>query len=308
MTQAQREAAYAAIARPSGTFSMVAIDQRESLRTMLSAVRPEPVTDRDLVEFKLDVARHLSPHASAMLLDEPYGLAPITSLGVLERSCGLIAAADALVQEPGGIVEATSLDRAAATAGKDAGAAALKILVLWFPDRGRDERQRLVDDFVALAHSYGLLALVEGVVRPAPTGPHKAGDPWLSEDAIVTAASELCAVRPDVYKGEVPTHGKGSPERIEALARDLTAAVDGPWVVLSQGVDPDDFPAGVEATAKGGASGFLAGRAIWSPALHTARPADYLAIEAPKVLDELGRIVDAHARPWQEALDARTRG
>lgn len=304
---AERDRAYGAIARPSGAFSMVAIDQRESLRTMLSAVRPSPVLDRDLIEFKLDVARHLSPHASGLLVDEPYGLAPIVSAGVLDPACGLIVAVDSLVQEPGGIVEATSLDRVAAAAGTTAGAVALKILVLWLPDRARDERQRLVDDFVGLCRSTGLLALVEGVVRPATSGPHGPGDPWLGEDAIVVAAAELCAARPDVYKGEVPTHGRGSPERIEALARDVSSAVDGPWVVLSQGVDPGDFPTSVEATAKGGASGFLAGRAIWSPALRAAQPTDYLAEDAPRVLDELGRIVDTHARTWQQALDARTR-
>ena len=73
-----------------------------------------------------------------------------------------------------------------------------------------------------------------------------------------------------------------------------------PWVVLSQGVDPDRFPAAVEAACRGGASGCLAGRALWSAAVGDDDPAPAVrTVSAPR-LDELGRIVDAHGRPWRE--------
>ena len=45
-----------AIARESGTFAMVAMDQRESLRTMLAEHHPAPIEDAQLVRFKLAVA------------------------------------------------------------------------------------------------------------------------------------------------------------------------------------------------------------------------------------------------------------
>ena len=57
-----------AIARETGTFLMVAMDQRESLRTMLAEHRPPPVTDEQLVGFKLAVARELGPLASGFLI------------------------------------------------------------------------------------------------------------------------------------------------------------------------------------------------------------------------------------------------
>jgi sulfofructosephosphate aldolase len=52
-----------ALARENGTFLMVAMDQRESLRTMLAAHHPPPIHDAQLVRFKLAAARELAPYA-----------------------------------------------------------------------------------------------------------------------------------------------------------------------------------------------------------------------------------------------------
>ena len=49
-----------AIARPSGTFLMVAMDQRESLRTMLAAHHDDADKAR-LTRFKVAVAEELGP-------------------------------------------------------------------------------------------------------------------------------------------------------------------------------------------------------------------------------------------------------
>jgi sulfofructosephosphate aldolase len=70
--------------------------------------------------------------------------------------------------------------------------------------------------------------------------------------------------------------------------------------VLSQGVDPADFPAAVEAACKGGASGMLAGRAVWTATLADADPTELLRTRSVSRLQELGAIVDAHGRPWTD--------
>src|SRR6266498_2491581 len=93
-----------ALARDSGTFVMVAMDQRESLRTMLTD-HGHDATDERMARFKLAVARELAPHASGFLIDRDHvdAVAPFVPHG-------LILAVDRLVQPPGGIVEDTSLD------------------------------------------------------------------------------------------------------------------------------------------------------------------------------------------------------
>jgi sulfofructosephosphate aldolase len=285
-----------ALARPSGTFLMVAMDQRDSLRTMLSAHHPD-VDDARMTRFKLAVARELGPYASGFLIDRHYGYDRLVAERLLPPTCGLILAADTLDQRPGGAVEDTDLDGGVDAAGARAnGVVALKLLLVWRDDSERTRRVETARRFVELAGTHGLLSVLEPVVR-GPEG-------FDREDAIVEAATELGAVGCDLYKCEVPTHGAGEPEEITAWSRRIDAAVPCPWVVLSQGVDPARYPAAVEAACRGGASGMLAGRAVWTATLPADDPTALLREHSVPRLRELAAIVDAHGRPWREKAAA----
>jgi sulfofructosephosphate aldolase len=282
-----------ALARDSGTFLMVAMDQRESLRTML-AEHGHDATDERIVQFKLAVTRELSPHASALLVDSEYGwFDRIVSERLVAPSCGLIMAVDALDQQPGEIVEDTSLDETVDVAGAaEAGVVAIKLLVIWRDDAERARRVEMSNAFAELARTHGLLSVLEPVVRGS--------DGFDREGAIVEAAAELSVTGCDLYKCQVPLAGKGDPDEITRWAREIDAATVCPWVVLSQGVDPADFPAAVEAACKGGASGMLAGRAVWTATLGADDPMRLLREQSVPRLEQLAAIVDEHARPWRE--------
>jgi sulfofructosephosphate aldolase len=271
-----------AIARKSGTFAMVAMDQRESLRTMLLE-HGKQATDAHVERFKLGVACELAPHASGFLIDKDHveGVEPFVDHG-------LILAVDRLVQEPGGVVEDTSLDEDVDLV---PGVVALKLLVIWRDDERRPERVALSRRFVELATRHGLLSVLEPVVR----GPEDE-----REDAIVEAARELGAIGPSLYKCQVPLYGRGDAGEITERAKRIDAALPVPWVVLSQGVDPDDFPQAVRAACGAGASGFLAGRALWTNTLGADDPQALLRTESAQRLQQLAAIVDAHGRPWPE--------
>jgi sulfofructosephosphate aldolase len=269
-----------AIARPSGTFAMVAMDQRESLRTMLRE-HGHDASEARVARFKEAVARELAPYASGFLIEGDH-------LGTVAPHVphGLILAVDVLDQEEGAAVEDTTLDE---DARPPASVVALKLLVIWRDDERRAERVELSRRFVELADSHGLLSVLEPVVR------HEDRE-W----AIVAAAAELGAVLPSLYKCQVPLEGKGDPEAIARHARDIDAALPVPWVVLSQGVAADDFPAAVEASCRGGASGFLAGRALWTSTLAADDPTELLRSQSIPRLQQLAAIVDEHGRPWRE--------
>jgi sulfofructosephosphate aldolase len=271
-----------ALARPSGTFLMVAMDQRESLRTMLREHGQKPAEER-VARFKRAVASVLAPHASGFLIDREHldSVAPFVPHG-------LILAVDRLAQEPGGLVEDTSLEEDVDITD---GVVALKLLVVWRDDAERERRVETSRRFVELARAHGLLSVLEGVVR--------ADD---RERAIVEAAVELAAVGPDLYKCEVPLHGRGDPDEIERRARAIDAELACPWVVLSQGVEPDDFPAAVAASCRGGASGMLAGRALWTSVLTADDPTALLRERSVPRLRELADIVDRHGTPWRHKL------
>jgi sulfofructosephosphate aldolase len=285
-----------ALARPNGTFLMVAMDQRESLRGMLAEHHSEPIEDDRLVRFKLAVARELGAHASGFLIDRQFGFDEVVGRHLLPEICGLVLAADAIVPEAEGPVGDTELDpeldaeRAAA-----AGAVALKLLIVWRDDRDRPRRLETARRFVETAAAAGLLSVLEGVVRAAP-----GENDFDREAAIVGAARELASLGPSLYKVEVPLHGRGDPAELERRCGEIDEVVDCPWVVLSSGVEPEDFPGAVQAACRAGASGILAGRALWRGTLAADDPTDLLRRQSVPRLQTLGAIVDRHGRPWRE--------
>jgi sulfofructosephosphate aldolase len=297
MTRADR---YTALARPSGAFAMVALDQRVSLETMfeaagLSADEPE------LDAFRMEALRAVLPHASAVLLEKGF-----LSRGGFEElkgsSCGRIVAVDVLRQVRGHPVQDSNLDVDAVPLAVSLGAHALKLLVVWTPGQDNGRRIATVHAFIAAAHEHGVLALVEGIVQADPS----TGGPASPEEYL--RASVAFAEGCDVYKAQVPIHGGGDGASVTALAHELTDALAMPWVVLSTGVKPEDFEGAVAASCRGGASGFLAGRAIWAPALNAEHRASYLDDVSVPRLDRLCAIVDAEGRPWSEAFTGPANG
>ena len=97
------------------------------------------------------------------------------------------------------------------------------------------EQVELARSFVKLAHEKAMVAIVEGIVR----GPSDGVRPSAAD--LVDAAAQL-SVDADIYKAEVPIHGGGDLASIEAVSRDISSAVDCPWVVLSAGVPAERFP------------------------------------------------------------------
>ncbi|HET8777000.1 MAG TPA: aldolase, partial [Candidatus Limnocylindria bacterium] len=199
----------------------------------------------------------------------------------------------------GGAVDDTRLDRGVdLDAARERGAVAAKLLVIWKPDRSAESRAELVGEFLGHARDAGLAGIVEGVVRP-PAGVDEKD--WTErEDALLEATRELGALRPDIYKAQVPFSGRAPAADIAERCRRMTDVLPCPWVVLSAGVNLEDFATSVEGACRGGASGFLAGRAVWRDAL-TADPEPVLRERSVPRLQRLGEIVDAFARPWTDA-------
>ncbi|TDP98336.1 MULTISPECIES: hypothetical protein [unclassified Leifsonia] len=286
-----------AIARPSGGLAMVAMDQRESLRHMFDLAGAGRPADDVLIRFKLDVAEALGPLASGFLIDRHYGFEAVRD--ALPAETGLILAADALTQEDGGPVEETALDEVVLDQTDLAGVSALKLLVIWRRDAKREQRVRLVERFVAECRTRGVLSVLEPVVRATPEE-LDAGN-WDLDVAIREAAEELSPLGQSLYKVQVPMSGTGDEAAQRDASEKLNASITGPWVVLSQGVDRPAFLPAVEAACQAGASGFLAGRALWSDVVgRDDVPSALRELSVPR-LEALIEVVDREARPWREA-------
>jgi sulfofructosephosphate aldolase len=155
----------------------------------------------------------------------------------------------------------------------------------------------LIAEFVTLARDRGALALVEGIVME---GTHESVS---AEDFL--RATAAVARGADVYEAQMPTHMGADDVSITALASEMSAVIPCPWVVLSNGVPAARFPSALTAACRGGASGFLAGRAVWGPAAAD----EVAALDGPcrSALHELRLVAALEARPWWKAVpgDAR---
>ena len=86
--------------------------------------------------------------------------------------------------------------------------------------------------------------------------------------------------------------GKGTQQELLAASQKLNEHIAMPWVILSSGVDDKLFPRAVSVAMQAGASGFLAGRAVWSSVIGLPDTELMLRdISVPK-LQRLGEIVD----------------
>lgn len=277
------------ISRPGGGFAMLAVDQREAMRLMFAASgHPKPIADSVLTDFKVAATRILSPYASAVLADKQFCLDQIVSQGAVAESCGLIVAADHFVPGNGIPVDSVEIDKAVDPhKARQMGAKAMKLLVLWREDEPAQTRLAMVEEFVQRCRSAGLISIIEPVVRPP-----RCGWEFDKESAIVAAAAELGGTGADLYKAEMPLGGKGDEQTLLTACRKLNEQMKMPWVILSSGVDADIFGRAVRIAMKAGASGFLAGRAVWASVIGAQDPQTMLRdISVPR-LQRLAEIVD----------------
>jgi tagatose 1,6-diphosphate aldolase/sulfofructosephosphate aldolase len=290
------------IADDNGVFSIIAMDQRNTLRRMFTAVGLEG-TDDELRSAKADVARALTPVASGMLLDPTYGVPAVTDAGALAPACGLLIAAEPSVRNTFNGEPRTHRDPALnARWVLEQGGDAVKFFVQLRADRQAPapgepdlvaEALDACRDVIADCRAEGTPSVVENLVYPLP-GEDLSGKK--REDAIIEAARALTELNADLLKLEYP----GSPEGCRRLA----AVLDRPWAVLSAGVPFEEFTEVLKiAFDDGGASGFIAGRSIWRESLQLsgAGRQDFLNTVARTRLDALLTVAVDRARPWRQA-------
>ena len=112
----------------------------------------------------------------------------------------------------------------------------------------------------------------------------------------------------DILKMEFPLDCNAEPDETiwVAAVQELDAACTVPWTLLSAGVGFDIFLQQAKVACAGGASGVVAGRAIWGDAL--ALPdqpqEEWLATAGRERMARLTAVCAGLGRSWQARLDA----
>lgn len=280
------------LATPDGVFAMLALDQRESLRAYLTAAGADD-SDAAIIGFKRSALEDLGRRASAVLLDLDFGIPALDQADPDALAGGLILAADRLVQDDHGTIVDTDLDeRVDAALVERTGALALKLLLIWDTDAERRAALRLLTQrFLKRCRELGVLSVVETLMTMHARTRARATDGGHLYEEMAADVADLGI---DVYKTEVPGDPTGPLSVVTERARAITALLPCPWVLLSNGVAPEEFATIVDAVCAGGASGFLAGRAVWRPALGAAGYEPTRGAAAR--LDDLIALVTDHGR------------
>ncbi|MDX6337400.1 MAG: hypothetical protein QOG05_4740 [Streptosporangiaceae bacterium] len=289
------------IATDSHVFSIIAMDQRNTLRRMFTAVGLD-ASDDDLRTAKADVARVLTPAATGLLSDPTYGVPAITEARALAPTCGLLVAAEPSERRTYHGEPRTHRDPDLdAQWVLDQGGDALKFFVQLRADRpapGPGEPDLVAETLAVCAEiirdcrDTGVPVVIENLVYARP-GEDLRGQ--ARENSIIEAARALNDLDIDLLKLEYP----GSPEGCRRLADIL----DRPWAVLSAGVPFEQFTDIIRIAAdEGGASGFIAGRSVWREvvSLTGQQRHEFLTSVALPRLERLIDVAAHSARPWTE--------
>jgi tagatose-1,6-bisphosphate aldolase len=291
-----------ALADSSGVFSIVAMDQRNTLRRMFAAAghAAEPA---DIRQAKVDVAAALTPLASAILLDPTFGVPAVREAQALSAGCGLLIAT-----EPEDRGNYHGEPRTHRDPARDAawvaslGGDAVKFLIQLRTGRPRApgepditaEVLDVVRAVVADCRAAGVPSVVENLIYQLPGEADLS--PGRRADVIIESARALDDLGVDLLKLEYPGSAKA--------CRRLAEAVTGPWAVLSAGVAFEEFQEVLRISCdEGGASGFIAGRALWKEAvaLDGRERTEFLQNVSRARLEDCLQAVAGRARPWREA-------
>ena len=271
-----------AVSNARGTIAAAAMDQRGSLKKALAKASGSEVSDGMMEEFKGAVTEVLTPHASAILLDPQWGLAPSRQRSA---NAGLLLAYEKSGYDntrPGrqpDLLPHWSVRRL-----KEAGADCVKLLIYYTPFDSADintEKHAFVERIGDECRTNDLPFFLEFVGYDPAGGDEKGLDfarikPQVVAGSMAEFTKERYGV--DVMKVEVPVNmkfvsgsrshaGADAYTRDEALAhfRAAAAVATRPFIYLSAGVSNAEFTESLELAAESGVSwaGVLCGRATW---------------------------------------------
>lgn len=310
------------LAGPDGRFRMLAVDQRPPIFQLIArahGIAPDAVAYDEVCAVKRMLVETLAPHADAALLDPNFAYP--AAIDALPPRTGLIVTLeDHRVEETPAGRRSRSIPGWDVGRIKRLGADGVKLLAWYRPDADPAVRAHQHDYVRAVGQdcaAHDIPFILELLVYPfqGSVGHHAdyAEDPAKQARLVIESVRQFAAPEygVDLFKLECPVPASaladaGTKAAFAALAE---ATAGRPWVMLSAGAPPDRFARVLELAYEAGASGFLAGRAIWWQAMQdwpdAARCRARLGDEAVPYLAALSTLTGRLAR--QVALPAPDR-
>lgn len=298
-------------AQPDGTFAMLAMDQRGSLKQAMNPAAPESVHFNEIIALKRDVIGVLSPLASAVLLDVEYGYGPCVASDTLSGQSGLLLALERTGYDGDPTARRTLLlDDWSVERTAKAGANGVKLLVYYHPDAANcREQETVVAEVARQCREWELPLFLEPLhysldrsVKSVPNAERRR--------VVIETARRLVPLGVDVLKAEFPLNVAESQDQAEwaDACAELSATCAVPWVLLSAGVDFETYLAQVAVACEAGASGILCGRTVWKETtqLDELTRMHFLQTTAGDRFRRLAALVSECARPYTDFYPGTT--
>ena len=302
----------------NGRFKMTAVDQRPPIKAAIAKHHgTEEAPYADVAGFKRLLIETLQDRSTALLLD-PHFAIPV-GLPALSPEKGLIVTLeDSLFEDTGKGRRSSEIDDWSVEKIKRMGGDAVKVLAWYRPDAD-PEINRHQQDFTKrigeACAKYDIPFLFELLVFPLDSDAHQTKDyvemQGKRSDDVLRSVEEFA--KPDygvdVFKlespvaaAEVPGVGEGDWEGVQEIFDEMGRLAGRPWVMLSAGASKPAFRKIMTHAYRAGASGYLAGRAIWLDAFGHFPDWDRMRAdltgEAAAYMDDLNALTDAEATPW----------
>jgi tagatose 1,6-diphosphate aldolase len=248
------------------------------------------------------------------LLDPIYGAGQAIASGLLPGQTGLLVSAEKTGYSGTGTARITELlpDWSVKKI-KQMGASAVKLLLYFRVDLKEVALKQLdlVDKVARQCIEEDIPLLVELVSYPTKeekdnTVEYSRKKPGL----VIEAARKLTALPIDILKSEFPADidYEKDEAKLKSYCQELSRVSQLPWVLLSAGVDFERFRKEVEIACKAGASGFMAGRALWQEAAHISprdQRIDFFKSQTVSRLKELTLMADKWSQPWYVKMGSK---
>ncbi|HUP05175.1 MAG TPA: tagatose 1,6-diphosphate aldolase [Bryobacteraceae bacterium] len=291
-----------ALSNARGVIAAAAMDQRGSLQKSLASARgvgAKEIAPAMMSEFKTIVAKVLTPHASAILLDPEFGL---EAAAARSKNAGLLLAYELSGYDntqPGRLPDL--LPHVSVKRIVDWGADAVKILIYYthLEDAAvNDIKHAFIERVGAECETYDIPFFLEFVGYDPKGGDEKGLEYAKQKPRIVLKSMEEFSkpqYKVDVLKVEIPVNaeyvegssvykGQKAYTRAEALGhfRESAAVAAKPFIYLSAGVGNAQFNESLRMAAESGAafSGVLCGRATWKEGMPVYAKEGAKALEA----------------------------
>lgn len=307
------------MADANGRFKMLAVDQRPPIINPIAAARGGKAPWAEVARFKILLVEELQAQSTAVLLDPNFAY-PMGAT-VVDPKLGLIMTLEdsTFAETPDGRLS-SEIDGWSVEKIKRAGGDAVKVLAWYRPDApaATNERQK---DFTRkigdACRKYDIPFLFELLVYPLPGEKNQTTQyiemadkkSELVLESVAQFAGDEFGI--DVFKLEspVPAHacpGHGAPggEDVQKLFNAMGRLAARPWVMLSAGAGMGEFKNVLSHAYAAGASGYLAGRAIWSDAFKAFPDWDGvrsgLAGASSEYMRDINALTDRTAQAWWE--------